>query len=29
MRLKLSMRDSRGDLEDVVLYHTVHVNNVP
>jgi len=29
MSLKLSMQDSRGDTENVVLYHTVHVNNVP
>ena len=29
MSLKLSMQDSRGDTESVVLYHTVHVNNVP
>ena len=29
MSLKLSMQDSRGDTENVVLYHTVHVNNLP
>lgn len=29
MRLQLSMQDSRGDTENVVLYHAVHVNNVP
>ena len=29
MRLQLSMQDSRGDTENVILYHTVHVNNVP
>jgi MSHA biogenesis protein MshO len=29
MALRLSMQDSRGDTENVNLYHTVHVNNVP
>ena len=29
MRLQLAMQDSRGDTENVNLYHTVHVNNVP
>ena len=29
MSLKLSMKDSRGDTENVILYHTMHVNNVP
>ena len=29
MRLRLSMQDSRGDTENVNLYHAVHVNNVP
>jgi MSHA biogenesis protein MshO len=29
MRLTLRAQDSRGTNEDVVLYHTVHVNNVP
>jgi len=29
MRLQLSMQDSRGDTENVALYHAVHVNNVP
>jgi MSHA biogenesis protein MshO len=29
MSLRLSMQDSRGDTENVVLYHSVHVNNVP
>ena len=29
MRLKLRTTDSRGSAQDVVLYHTVHVNNVP
>lgn len=29
MSLRLSMQDSRGDTENVNLYHAVHVNNVP
>jgi len=29
MSLKLGMQDSRGVTENVVLYHTVHVNNLP
>jgi MSHA biogenesis protein MshO len=29
LALRLSMQDSRGDTENVNLYHTVHVNNVP
>jgi MSHA biogenesis protein MshO len=29
MSLGLSMQDSRGDTENVNLYHAVHVNNVP
>lgn len=29
LRLQLSMQDSRGDTENVTLYHAVHVNNVP
>ena len=29
MALRLAMQDSHGDTENVNLYHTVHVNNVP
>jgi len=29
MSLQLAMQDSRGDTENVNLYHAVHVNNVP